>query len=248
MDQALGGLIEIPLQVAYQTGAVVNDAHDHRCHPGARAGQHLACAVMEIEMPQGVDVVDFKAAHLQAFEPVACSQCASGGALGSGLAKHALRFEVAAHRGVRRHGGVAALEGGAQVVKVQLRSPAGVLAVLRHQGIDHCLGHTGKAGNVATQAVLQCGYRVSCTARGVIPALQRGGTEGGVKSGAGVAPGLGGKQGQLSLQFTALRRCCQQGANDCKAQAGPSIAPAGVVLWFQITLQSLQYRRYRLWV
>ena len=199
MDQALGGLIEIPLQVAHQTGAVIDDAHDHRRDPLSRSGQHLTRAVVKVQVPQGTHMVDLKAAHLQTLQPVSRSKSPGGSALGPGLAQHALGQEVAAHRRVRGHGGVTALEGGAQVVKVQLCAPAGVLAVLRHQGIDHRLRQTGEAGNIAAQAVLQDGHRVCCLARCVVPALQRADTECGVSSGGGVAPGLGGKQCQLTL-------------------------------------------------
>jgi len=42
MNQALGGFVEIPLQMADQTRAVVDDAQQQRLDPGAGAPQHLA--------------------------------------------------------------------------------------------------------------------------------------------------------------------------------------------------------------
>ena len=107
-------------------------------------------------------MVNFKAAHLQAFQPIPRSQGPGSGALHTGLTEHALCQEVAAHRGVRRQRGVTAFEGGAQVVKVQLRRPAGMLAVLLGQGVNDGLRQTGEVGNTPTQAVLQGGHRVGC--------------------------------------------------------------------------------------
>jgi hypothetical protein len=45
--------VEIPLQVADQARAIVDDAEQHRLDPGPGAGQHLARGVMEVEVPEG---------------------------------------------------------------------------------------------------------------------------------------------------------------------------------------------------
>lgn len=197
-------------------------------------------------MPKGIDVVHLEAAHLQAFQPIPRSQGPGGGALHTGLAKHALRQEIAAHRGVRRQRGVTVFESGAQVVKVQLHRPAGMLAVLLGQGVNDGLRQTGEVGNTPTQAVLQGGHRVGCLARRVVPALQAGQAKRGVESSAWVAPGFCRKCAQCAVQFTSGRRGSQQGANDDEAQARPSIALVRVFYGVQITLQMLPYRRYGL--
>ena len=86
VHQALGGLVEIPLQVADQARAIVEDAEQHRLDPGAGAGEHLARAVVEVQVPERADVLDLEAAHLQLLEAVAGRQRAVGGPLGPRLA------------------------------------------------------------------------------------------------------------------------------------------------------------------
>jgi hypothetical protein len=65
VHQALRGLVQVPLQVAHQARAVVDDAQQHRLDPGAVASEHLARGVVEVQMPQRRDVLDLVAAHLQ---------------------------------------------------------------------------------------------------------------------------------------------------------------------------------------
>jgi hypothetical protein len=61
--------------------------------------------MVEIEMPKGIDVVHFEATHLKTFQAIPRSQGPSGDTFRTGLAKHTLRFEVAAHR-VAHFGGL----------------------------------------------------------------------------------------------------------------------------------------------
>ena len=51
MHEALRGLVQIPLQVAHQARAVVDDAQQHRLDPDPGAGQHLARGVVEVQVP-----------------------------------------------------------------------------------------------------------------------------------------------------------------------------------------------------
>ena len=157
--------------MAHQTGAVVDHAHDHRRDPLALAGQHFARAMMKVQMPQGVDMIDLEAAHLQALQPVARSQGASASSFGLSLAKHALCFEVAPNRGVRANRATAALEGCAQVVKVKLRRPARVLTVLQGQGVDDRWRHAGETVDAPAQTVFKGGHWVVGLAGRVVPAL-----------------------------------------------------------------------------
>jgi hypothetical protein len=87
MNQTLRGLIQIPLQMAHQTGAVVDDEHDHGCDPFALACQNLARAVVKVQVSQGVDVIDLKAAHLQTLQAVPGRQCPCAGAFGTVMRK-----------------------------------------------------------------------------------------------------------------------------------------------------------------
>ena len=61
MHEAFGGLVERPLQRADQPRAIVDDAKQQRLDPQAGAGEDLAGTMMEVEMPEGADVVDFVA-------------------------------------------------------------------------------------------------------------------------------------------------------------------------------------------
>jgi len=67
VDEILGGLREVPLQVAAQPRVVVEDAQGQRTLPLAAGGEHLERAVVEIEVPQGTDVLRFVAADLTLF-------------------------------------------------------------------------------------------------------------------------------------------------------------------------------------
>ena len=75
MHQGLGGLVQIPLQMADQAGVIVDDRQQQRRGPDAGAGEHLARAVMKVQMPQGMDILGLVAAHLAGLQ-------APGGLLG----------------------------------------------------------------------------------------------------------------------------------------------------------------------
>ncbi len=68
MDQGLGGLIEVPLQMADQAGVIVDDRQQQGLDPDATPGQHLARAMMKVQMPQGMDILGFIAAHLAGLQ------------------------------------------------------------------------------------------------------------------------------------------------------------------------------------
>jgi hypothetical protein len=108
MDQALRGLVQVPLQVADQARAIVQDAQQEGLLPGARAGEHAARAVVEVQVPQRRDMIELEAAHLAVLEPVAREHRARARALGCRLAEHPLGLEVAAHGRIGRHGQPAA--------------------------------------------------------------------------------------------------------------------------------------------
>ena len=73
---------------------------------------------MEIQMPQGVDMIDLKAAHFQPFQTVSCGQGSGACTFGITLAKHPFGLEVTAHIGVRRYRSVGSFETDTQVVKM----------------------------------------------------------------------------------------------------------------------------------
>lgn len=77
MNQCLGGLGEIPLQMAAQARAVIEGAEQMGRQPLAVGCEHTARAGVKIKVPQTVHVGGFVASHLALLE-AAC------GALGAG--------------------------------------------------------------------------------------------------------------------------------------------------------------------
>ncbi len=118
MHEGLGRLVEVPLQVADQARAVVDESDQHRRRPEAVSGEDLARAMVEVKVKQRADMLDFEAAHLQLFEPVAGQHRALGGALGAGLPVHALAEQEAPYRRIRGHRQAGGLQRDAQVVQV----------------------------------------------------------------------------------------------------------------------------------
>ena len=227
MDQALRALVQVPLQVADQARTIVQDAQQEGLLPGARAGKHATRAVVEVQVPQRRDMIELEAAHLAVLEPVAREHRARARALGRRLAEHPLGLEVAAYRRVGRHAQPSAGECCAQIVHVQLRGPARVLAVLLHQGVDDARRKTREAASGAWP-VAQRRDRVGGAARGVVPALDRRQPEAYVLAADGMAPGAGGERGQRTVHLARRGRCGQQGADDREAQPRPAIALRGI--------------------
>ena len=87
VHEILGGLREVPLHVAAQPRVVVEDAQGDRALPLAAGREHLERAVVEIEMPQGADVLGFVAADLALFATLGRASLRRGGpwAAGRGL-------------------------------------------------------------------------------------------------------------------------------------------------------------------
>ena len=219
--QGFRGLVEIPLGMAGEAGMVVEDAEQHRLQPAPVAAQHLARAMVEIEVPQGVDVGDLEAAHLELLAARLRGQCAVGAAHRARLAQQAAFPHVAADGGVGRQ---AAACGCGQVVVVQLERPLRVGLVLPRDGLCHLRRQGAGAPGVGARAGAQHGDRVGVGADGVEPALQGGKAKAHRQAGGGVAPGFGGQRGEFAVQLARLGRGGQQVADDRKAQARPTVA------------------------
>ena len=101
MHQVLGGLREIPLDVAAQSRVVVEDAQRDRGAPLAVRSEHLERSMVEIEMPQRPDVLGFVAADLSGLAP--CFGAHFAGALAGTrpwLAQQAVSLHVPLDRGI----------------------------------------------------------------------------------------------------------------------------------------------------
>ena len=193
MDQTLRGLIKVPLQVAHQAGAIIDHTQKHGRDPQAFAGEDLARAMVEIKVPQCIDMVEFKAAYLELLQAVTGSERSGRCALRCGLTEHAMGLEVAPDRRVGGHRDVAAFELGQQVVEVQLHGPARVLSVLGGESLDELRVQAGELPYVVALAVPQNCDRISAAAGCVVPAFQRGGAEANIESGIRMTPRFGGK-------------------------------------------------------
>ncbi len=158
------------VQVGQAALRVVDDAQQHRLDPGAGAGDHLARGVVEVQVPEGGEVLDLVAANLQLLQTITRGNGALGGSLGPGLTVHALGAQITPHRRVRGHRHecavwLAGLASQAQLVQVQPRGPARMLAVLQRQCRNGHRRQAGEAAHVATQRPLR-GLRPSITFRG----------------------------------------------------------------------------------
>jgi hypothetical protein len=160
VHQHLGGFVGVPLQVTDQARAIVDDAEQQRREPGSGRREHLARAVMEIQVPQRRDVLDLEAAHLALFQAIARGQRAGGVALGGGAAHHPVGLQVAPHARIGRHRGGGAGEGRGQVVAMQLGGPTGMIAVLRLQGLAGGGQHTREGPAVGAHAIAQHRHRI----------------------------------------------------------------------------------------
>ena len=159
--QVLGGFRQIPLQVAAEPRAVVEDAQGQRLLPLAAGREHRERAVVEVEVPQCADVFRLVAADLPLFPPPGRADLA-GSALGCPrLADHAVGLHVPPDGGVRtwRPQRRVGLGRRAQVVVVQLVGPVLVRFVLRKQAF----GQPRRQRDLATvlaQGPLQHAHRV----------------------------------------------------------------------------------------
>ena len=70
MYQGLGRLVQIPLQVAVQTGVIVVDPQQQRCFPLPGTGQHLERSVVEIQVPEPMGIFGLKTSDFAAFQPL----------------------------------------------------------------------------------------------------------------------------------------------------------------------------------
>jgi hypothetical protein len=161
---------------------------------------------MEIQVPERRDVLDLEAAHLALLQAIARGQRAGGVALGGGATHHPVCLQIAPHARIGRHRGGGAGECRRQVVAMQLRGPAGMIAVLRLQGLACGGQHTREGPAVGAHAIAQHRHRIGRGARGVVPALEGRHTEPNIQAGDGMAPGLGGQGGECRLQVAVRRR------------------------------------------
>ncbi len=97
VNEGLGGLVEVPLQVATEAGAVVEDAEELRLLPLPRGSEDGARALVKVQVPEAVDVRDLVRACLSRREGLAIRRLAMASLAGT---RQALRLHESAHRRV----------------------------------------------------------------------------------------------------------------------------------------------------
>jgi hypothetical protein len=133
VHKGLGRLGAIPLQVTDEPRAIIEHAEQMGGEPVPGEGEHLARAVVEVQMPEPVDILGLEAADLQLLATSPGLEFARGGR------GHRLRLRherVGSHvpadslvGGHAAQGGVLGHEDG-EIVGVQPIAPAPVLAIL----------------------------------------------------------------------------------------------------------------------
>src|SRR5262249_18254576 len=105
VDDALGGPAQVPQQMAGKPRAVVEDAEQDRRHPLALRREHLARAMMRIEVEKTADVLGLVAPDL-AVEEAGFRALGALGAAGckAGPSDEAAGLEEAAQRGIGGEG------------------------------------------------------------------------------------------------------------------------------------------------
>ena len=134
MDEGLGGLFEVPLQMAAEPGVVVENAEQLGLAPLSVCGKDPARALVKVQVPEAVHVGDLVRALLTRLERLAVRGLAMAMFAG---AQEALPLHEAAHGGVARHRTQARVLAGErdEVVVVQLEAPARMVAMLLGDGL-----------------------------------------------------------------------------------------------------------------
>ena len=104
MHQDLGRFIQIPLQMADQAGVIVDKAQQQRRDPIAFGRQYLTRTMMEVGVPQTLNIFCFITAHFQLLQSGFGLAATGGIPFGSALAVIAPCFHETLDRTVGRQG------------------------------------------------------------------------------------------------------------------------------------------------
>ena len=229
VDEDLGGLLQIPLQVTAQARVVIEEAEQDGRLPLARRRQHAALAVVEVGMPQRVAAGDLVAQHLAGF----------GGRLVLDLVPlpGTLADQAAiAHRPRQRRVGRHRAQPGIllhqrlQIVVAQLCRPRGMGPVLLAQRRDQPRRHGPLAADVGPRLAAQRLDRVLILCpRPVVPALDRGHREAHRALARRVFPVAFGEPLEFNSQLPRRWGRRQERSDDRKAQARPPVATVASV-------------------
>ena len=139
--------------MAQEPGAVVDETDQEWFDVRAATRQARARAVMEVKMQELQDMRDFVAADLALLEPLAGGQGAVAHPAQRALTQPPLCFQIPPHARIGRTRRAGGRKGHAQIVVVQLRSPARMLGVLHGERLHRVRRQTREAADVATHLV-----------------------------------------------------------------------------------------------
>ena len=224
MHQILGRLREVPLQMAAQPRVIVEDPQRQRPLPLATRQEHRKRALMEVQMPQGADILGLVAADLSTLASLRRTFLA-GTALGRRppLADPAVSLHISPDRGIRteRPQGRLGLDPGDEVVVVQLVAPVLVVAILGEQVLGLRRGQ-GDLAAVLTHDPSQDADRIVLRpSGGVVPTLDGRGGELDQAAVHRMRPGLVGQGLEGGLQLST-RHAAHSAANPPRrTESGP---------------------------
>lgn len=231
MDDGLGGLVKIPLQVADEPGAIVDDAEEQRRVPSAARRQYLARAVMDVPVPEAADIRGLVAADLARGQARFGLPCAGGLAVARPPPfVQAVRAQETPDGGIGRERAQvrAAVGERRQVVMDQLGAPSGMVGVeLAHGEVDR-RGDRALPAGIAPALAAQDGDRVlALVERAIIPALDGCDGEPHRFVAGRVQPAALGEPGQLGLEGAGVRWGRQQMSDNREPEPGPAFVALG---------------------
>ncbi len=181
MRDDLGGLGQIPLQVAGEPRAIIDNAEQNGRCPLAPLGEHLARAMVAVPMPQTIHILGLVAADLAignadlgTLGPVSAARRQTPALV------EAVRLHEAAQRRVGRHRlqvGLRLAERD-EVVMVKLDAPALVRGVLREHGASDRVADGVLQPRIDAHLASQDTDRIGALLQGaIVPALDGGEAE-----------------------------------------------------------------------
>ena len=227
VNEDLRGLFEVPLEVAAETRAVIENTEHSRLSPLSVGRQHGPRPLMEVQVPEAVHVGDSVRAPLACFERrLAVGVFPVAAFAGT---KQPLPLHEPAHGGVAGHRAEAGVFAGErdEVVVVQLEAPARMVAVLLRERLGDGGAQARMRSSVRGHLARQHRERIVGAAGDVPPSLEGLEREADGLARGRVPPGARGKRLDACLELAVVGGGRQEGAEDLKAQTRPSHAHAG---------------------
>src|SRR5271170_6249412 len=225
VDQVRGVLaLQVPLRVAAHPRAVIEQAEEIRCLPLPRRRKHLPLALMEVEVPERIDMLVFVRTRLARYHLRLTPLTLAAPPLA--LAQESMILHEAAHRTIARHRTQRRilLHQDSEVVVMELITPARVLLILARQRRRQRGRDARMRARVLGHLALERAEGVLLSARRVVHALDRLAGEAERLARGRMLPRPPGELVDAAGKLAGLRRRGQQLADDRKAQTRPSQA------------------------